>query len=75
MERSRGTSFNQQEDELLCHVYLEVSQDPITSNNQTFKTLWDKITKSYNAKKKRWEVRRKRSLRVEWILFYMLLET
>lgn len=52
MERSRGTSFNQQIDELIYHVYLEVSQDPITSKNQAFKTLWDKITKSYNAKKK-----------------------
>ena len=63
MERSRGTSFNQQEDEFLCHVHLEISQDPITSNNQALKTLWDKITKNYNAKKpESWEVRRNRSL-------------
>ncbi|KAF8050168.1 hypothetical protein N665_2033s0006 [Sinapis alba] len=34
MERNGGTSFNQQEDKLSCHVYLEISQDPISSNNQ-----------------------------------------
>ncbi|XP_024016236.1 uncharacterized protein LOC112089718 [Eutrema salsugineum] len=43
MEINRGTSFNQQEDELLCHVYLEISQDPIVSNNQALKKLWEKI--------------------------------
>ncbi|AED93972.1 unnamed protein product [Arabidopsis thaliana] len=37
MKKSRGSSFNQYEDELLCCVYLEISQDPIGSNNQSGK--------------------------------------
>ncbi|XP_024014623.1 uncharacterized protein LOC112088513 [Eutrema salsugineum] len=45
MERKRATLFNQQEDELLCHVYLEISQDPIDSNNQALKKLWEKNKK------------------------------
>ena len=51
MERSRDTSFNQQEDELLCHY--GISQDPITSNNQALETLWDKITKKLQCKRTR----------------------
>ncbi|XP_018453855.1 uncharacterized protein LOC108825002 [Raphanus sativus] len=43
MEKSRGSSFNQQEDELLCCVYLEISQDPISNNNQSVGKLWKKI--------------------------------
>uniref|UniRef100_A0A0D3CFN1 No apical meristem-associated C-terminal domain-containing protein n=1 Tax=Brassica oleracea var. oleracea TaxID=109376 RepID=A0A0D3CFN1_BRAOL len=37
--KNRGSSFNQQEDERLCRVYLEISQDPIVSNNQALKQL------------------------------------
>ncbi|KAL0706252.1 hypothetical protein Bca4012_072678 [Brassica carinata] len=37
--KNRGSLFNQQEDELLCRVYLEISQDPIVSNNQALKQL------------------------------------
>ncbi|XP_013610590.1 PREDICTED: uncharacterized protein LOC106317294 [Brassica oleracea var. oleracea] len=53
MEKNRGTSFNEQKDELLCHVYLEIPQDPIASINQTLKKLWKKIEKTYNEKKNR----------------------
>ncbi|XP_056864038.1 uncharacterized protein LOC130511182 [Raphanus sativus] len=72
MEKNRGTSFNQQEDELLCHVYLEISQDLIASNNQTLKKLWEKIEKTYNEKKtESWEIRSQRSLegRMDTILY------
>ena len=63
MEKNRGSSFNQQEDELLCCVYLEISQDPIGSNNQSLGKLWEKIGKSYNEKKNEsWETRSTRSL-------------
>ncbi|KAF8049421.1 hypothetical protein N665_2219s0008 [Sinapis alba] len=48
MEKNRGSSFNQQEDELLCWVCLEISQDPIGKN--------------YNKKNERWENRSTRSL-------------
>lgn len=40
--KNRGSSFNQQEDERLCRVYLEISQDPIVSNNQALKQLCKK---------------------------------
>ena len=63
MEKSRGSSFNQHEDELLCRVYLEISQDPIGSNNQSLGKLWKKIQKNYNEKKEEcWEIRSDRSL-------------
>ncbi|XP_019085435.1 PREDICTED: uncharacterized protein LOC109126380 [Camelina sativa] len=42
MEKNRGLSFSQQEDEFLCRVYLEISQDPIVSNNQALRKLWGK---------------------------------
>lgn len=72
MEKNRGASFSQQEDLLLCHVYLEISQDPIVSNNQALRKLWKKIQKSYNEKKNEsWEIRSDRSLegRMGTILF------
>ena len=53
MEKNRSTLFNQQEDELLCHVYLEISQDLNPSNNQTLKKLWEKIEKNTMRKKQR----------------------
>ncbi|XP_024009137.1 uncharacterized protein LOC112084163 [Eutrema salsugineum] len=40
MDKGRGLSFNQHENKLLCHVYLEISQDPISSNNQSLEKLW-----------------------------------
>lgn len=63
MEKNRGSSFNKNEDELLCSVYLEISQDPIGSNNQSLKKLWEKIYESYSEKKNEsWEIRSIRSL-------------
>ena len=53
MEKNRSTLFNQQEDELLCHVYLEISQDLNPSNKQTLKKLWEKIEKNTMRKKQR----------------------
>lgn len=62
--KNRGSSFNQQEDELLCRVYLEISQDPIVSNNQALKQLCKKkIEQRYNETKyESWETRSSRSL-------------
>ncbi|XP_048632083.1 uncharacterized protein LOC111214410 [Brassica napus] len=51
MKKSKGSSFNQHEDELLCRVYLEISEEPICSNNQSIGRLWEKIKDSYNEKK------------------------
>lgn len=51
MKKSKGSSFNQHEDELLCRVYLEISEEPICSNNQSIGKLWEKIKDSYNEKK------------------------
>ncbi|XP_033130783.1 uncharacterized protein LOC117126549 [Brassica rapa] len=63
MERSRGSSLDQHEDELLYRVYLEISQDPIGSNNQSLGKLCEKIENSYNEQKYEcWEIRSSRSL-------------
>ncbi|XP_024007752.1 uncharacterized protein LOC112083881 [Eutrema salsugineum] len=48
MDKSRGSSFNPHEGELLCRVYLEISQDLISSNNQSLGKLWVKIQNMYN---------------------------
>ncbi|XP_056846381.1 uncharacterized protein LOC108851407 [Raphanus sativus] len=62
MEKNRGSSFSHQEDELLCRVYLEISQDPIASNNHSIKKLWGQIEEIYNEKKiESWESRCSRS--------------
>lgn len=51
MKKSKGSSFNQHEDELLCRVYLEISEEPICSNNQSIGKLWEK-SKIVTMKKK-----------------------
>ncbi|KAG8366915.1 hypothetical protein BUALT_Bualt16G0017600 [Buddleja alternifolia] len=48
---SRSTNYRFDEDYLLCHICLDVSQDPITGNNQTKNRLWNRITQLYNETK------------------------
>ncbi|KAG8366149.1 hypothetical protein BUALT_Bualt17G0045900 [Buddleja alternifolia] len=48
---SRSGNYRFEEDYLLCQIYLDVSQDPITGNNQTRTRLWNRVTQLYNETK------------------------
>ncbi|CAL9228442.1 unnamed protein product [Arabidopsis halleri] len=75
METNRSSLFNQDEDELLCCVYVEILQDLIGSNNQSLEKFWERIGTSYDEKKPDgWEIRSIRSLqnRMNNITYYVM---
>lgn len=39
----RGANFTQKEDEALCHAWRSVGIDPITGNEQSTNTYWERI--------------------------------
>ncbi|XP_060190743.1 uncharacterized protein LOC132620030 [Lycium barbarum] len=60
---TRSTGYSTNEDMVLCQVYLDVSQDPITGINQSRDNFWGRMEDGYNsAKDEYWEYRNKRSL-------------
>ncbi|KAG5581793.1 hypothetical protein H5410_052420 [Solanum commersonii] len=61
MSRSSGYSLN--EDKLLCQIYVDISQDPITGICQSYDQFWIRIEQSYNnLKEESWIYRNKKSL-------------
>ncbi|KAK4723971.1 hypothetical protein R3W88_026750 [Solanum pinnatisectum] len=61
MSRSSGYSLN--EDKLLCQIYVDISQDPITGICQSYDQFWVRIEQSYNnLKEESWIYRNKKSL-------------
>ncbi|KAG8388318.1 hypothetical protein BUALT_Bualt02G0113100 [Buddleja alternifolia] len=48
---SQSTNYRVEEDIHLCHLILDISQDPITSINQTKNKLWNRGTQLYNESK------------------------
>ncbi|XP_073273323.1 uncharacterized protein [Primulina huaijiensis] len=61
---ARTTSYSYQEDIRLCHVYLDISQDPIIGINQSRNQFWSRVEQSYNNSRApdMTEVRNKRSM-------------
>ena len=60
---SRGTAYLPTEDQLLCQIYIDISQDPITGRNQSGKRFWSRVEETYNeSKQASWEQRTLRSL-------------
>ncbi|XP_073121825.1 uncharacterized protein [Henckelia pumila] len=61
---ARYASYSFQEDIHLCHVYLDISQDPIIGINQSRNQLWDRVGQRYNNSRAPdiTEVRNKRSV-------------
>ncbi|KAG8373930.1 hypothetical protein BUALT_Bualt11G0076400 [Buddleja alternifolia] len=48
---SRSTNYRVDEDILLCQLFLDISQDPMTGINQTKSRLWNRVTQLYNETK------------------------
>ncbi|KAG8363448.1 hypothetical protein BUALT_Bualt19G0023600 [Buddleja alternifolia] len=48
---SRSTNYRVDEDILLCQLFFDISQDPITGINQTKSRLWNRVTQLYNETK------------------------
>ena len=44
----RSASYSNEEDQLLCHVYLDVSQNPIIGTNQSSLQFWSRIETEYH---------------------------
>ncbi|KAK6158051.1 hypothetical protein DH2020_005365 [Rehmannia glutinosa] len=48
---SRSVSYSHEEDQHLCHIYLDVSQNPIIGINQSKDHFWSRIEENYNTSK------------------------
>ena len=59
----RSSSYTVTEDVLLCQVYLDISQDPITGRYQSQDQFWSRVEEAYNNnKQENWAPRYKRSV-------------
>ena len=47
----RSTSYTHEEDIHLCHIYLDISQNPIVGINQSWDAFWSWIEIEYNNSK------------------------
>ena len=52
-KEKKGKNFNNEEERILCHSFLHVSQDPISRNGQCNMAFWERITRHYNDTKPR----------------------
>ena len=48
MSSSRSSSYTHAEDTHLCHIYLDVSQNPIIGIYQSMEMFWARIDDEYN---------------------------
>ena len=61
---SRSSGYTISEDVLLCQVYLDISQDPITGRYQSANEFWSRVELKYNElRQQHLEYRNIRSLR------------
>ena len=59
----RSSGYTQDEDKLLCQVYIEISQDPIKGVYQSADQFWSRVEEAYhNGKIETWSDRSKRSI-------------
>ncbi|XP_075479275.1 uncharacterized protein LOC142520162 [Primulina tabacum] len=60
---ARTASYNVEEDKIICHVYLDITQNPITGINQSKDQFWTRVEEAYNiTKPNSLQIRNKRSL-------------
>ena len=52
MSSSRSSSYTHAEDTHLCHVYLDVSQNPIIGIYQSMEMFWARIEGEFNNTRK-----------------------
>ncbi|XP_073139076.1 uncharacterized protein [Henckelia pumila] len=68
---ARTAFYTIEEDKHLCHIYLDISQNPIVGINQSKDQFWARVEEGYNSSKPNTvQIRNKRSLqcRVKTIL-------
>ncbi|PRQ51406.1 hypothetical protein RchiOBHm_Chr2g0144051 [Rosa chinensis] len=58
----RKGNFTVQEDQLLCHLYLSISQHSIEGVNQKKDKVWERITDLWNKDKDEHQMRSAKSL-------------
>ncbi|XP_019262505.1 PREDICTED: glutathione S-transferase T3-like [Nicotiana attenuata] len=59
----RPAGYTANEDKLLCQVYLDVSQDPVTGIYQSKDNFWNRVVAAYNrGKEENWVERNQRSV-------------
>lgn len=62
----RSQSYSQEEDKLLCQVYMDISQDPIKGVYQSSDQFWSRVMQAYeNGKDTSWAERTKRSMQTQ----------
>ncbi|XP_030483565.2 uncharacterized protein LOC115700146 isoform X2 [Cannabis sativa] len=49
MSSIRGSSYSVEEDVHLCHVYVDISQDPIVGRNQSGNNFWARVQSEYHT--------------------------
>ena len=60
---TRCSGYTIAEDVLLCQVYLDISQDPITGRYQSSDRFWTRVKEKYNKiRNQQWEYCNKRSV-------------
>ncbi|XP_062099076.1 glutathione S-transferase T3-like [Humulus lupulus] len=52
MSSSRTDSYSLEEDMHLCHVYTDISQDPIIGRNQSRNSFWARVESEYHKNEK-----------------------
>ena len=60
---SKKANYSPLEDEHLCQIYMEISQDPVIGTNQSLDRFWSRVEVAYNSSiNDEWEKRSNRSL-------------
>ncbi|XP_062114651.1 uncharacterized protein LOC133825765 [Humulus lupulus] len=52
MSSNRTASYSLEEDMHLCHVYIDISQDPIIGRNQSGNSFWARVESEYHKNEK-----------------------
>ncbi|XP_002878780.2 uncharacterized protein LOC9316687 [Arabidopsis lyrata subsp. lyrata] len=60
---SRSSGYSDEEDRLLCEVYMQISQDPILGVYQSSDQFWDRVIEAFEKEKNTtWNQRSKQSI-------------
>ena len=60
---SRSSGYSCEEDKFLCHIYMQISQDPIQGVYQSSDQFWGRVVEAYdNGKDAMWSDRSKKSI-------------
>ncbi|KNE93363.1 hypothetical protein PSTG_13304 [Puccinia striiformis f. sp. tritici PST-78] len=67
----RGASYSSDEDVQICRSWLEITEDPLNSTNQTANTFWARVQEHYSAKLTGGEITRSfDSIKKRWQLIH-----